>query len=143
MLWESQQEMHALAEWKMIGHRLRNSEPIGYIHRCFNRDRCSGDNVRSVNVSYGVPMVRPCDWEYVKIFHATLLLIRAWIGYMDERLWRRCVRETNQMAEKLLEKICPKMWKNSQERGTEWRKKGKSWLNGWKTSGGGNRCKVW
>ena len=35
LLWESQQEMHALAQWNMIGHRLFDSEPIGnifYLH---------------------------------------------------------------------------------------------------------------
>ena len=30
---------------------------------------------------------------------------------MDGRIWKRCVRETNQMAEKLAGKICPTMWK--------------------------------
>ena len=35
LLWESQREMHALAQWNMIGHRLFDSEPIGnifYLH---------------------------------------------------------------------------------------------------------------
>ena len=32
---------------------------------------------------------------------------------------------------------------NSQGRESEWRKKGKRLLNGWKTIGGGSECKIW
>ena len=50
----------------MIGYRLFNIEPIGYMHRCFSidlsveksakkKERMSWGNVRSVNVCYGAP----------------------------------------------------------------------------------------